>query len=323
LILLVPLALLVVLSCGSLGNPVVSVAVLGDPQWASDFATTGKFAIGMMPIGIDSNVVQISDPTQVEILIDSTTPSGSYTVSVNAIAYSGPASGSQAVGLLFDGGSAMATNDPDHYRIWATEQFIRDFAAQNSGNKVSVADFGVGLDEAYYLRLLQSFVPAGDTSSLFSALDSLTAAGQTPLYTSLSRYLDYIDTAAPASGFGRSLVVLTDSRDTTSLPNDNLASVIASATAKNIPVYVISIGLDVDDDSLGELASATHGSYLHTDDLNQVFQVLDQALHLGRDIVNASFATIPPAGLNANGRLIVHGLGTSATAILKFRIPEQ
>jgi hypothetical protein len=321
LILLVPVALLGLLRCSLLSTPVASVAVLGDPRWASDFATTGKFSLDMLPVGVDSSVIQISDASDVQVLIDSTTPSGSYTVSVSDVAFSGPASGNQAVGLLFDGGSAMASNDPDRSRVSGAEQFIRDFAAANSANRVSVADFGVGTDAAYYLRLLQGYVPAGDTQSLFSALDSLTAVGQTPLYTSLIRYLDYTDTAAPASGFGRSLVVLTDARDTTSQPDDNMAAVIASAAAKNIPVYIIGLGPDVDGDSLGKLAGATHGFYLPVSDLGEVFQYLGYALHQGHDVANASFTSIPPSGMNAHGRLVVKGLGTSATAILKFRIP--
>lgn len=324
LILLAPVALLSVLGCGGQPIPVAAVEVLADPQYAADFATTGKFSVNILPITIDTNVIRLSDASAVQIVIDSTTPAGGgYTVSVSDVAFVGPLSGNQAVGMLFDGGSAMATNDPGRSRVSAAEQFIRALGKENPGNSVSVADFGVGTDSAYYLRLLQNYVSAGDTLSLFPALDSLTAVGQTPLYTSLIRYLDYTDAAAPASKFTRSLLVLTDSRDTTSLPGDNLAAVIASATAKTISINIIGLGPGVDNDSLGRLAGATHGFYLHANDLGWVHQGLSYAVYQVHDSVAASFSPIPPSGMSANGHVVVHGYGTSASSILKFRIPEE
>jgi hypothetical protein len=316
----VPMVVLGALGCGLLGSSVATVVVLGNPQYADDFATSGKFSLNILPVSLDSTVIQLSDPSSVQITVDSTTPSGSYQVAVSGVSFANPAGGQSALGLLFGSDQGMATNDPNRDRISATIQLIRSIAASSSNSRLAIADFGAGVDTAYYFRLLQRFTPVTDTPDLFSALDSLTAVGQSPLYTSILRYLSYMDTAAPSAAFVRRLVVLTDANDTTSAPGDNLSAVVASANAKSIPIYLVGLGPNVDGDSLGKLASAAHGFYIHASDLGQAFQDLDFVFREGYDVVNAAFAPVPNAGADVNGKMIVTS-ATSASATLKFRIP--
>jgi hypothetical protein len=308
-------------NCSLFRTPVALVSLLGQAQFADDFATTGKFTLAAVPIGLDKNVVKLSGPSSVSIVIDSTIPAGQqYTVSVSSVGFSDPISGKQALGILFDGGRAMATGDPSRDRVYEARQLIRAVAGANPADEIAIADLGVGADADYYLRILSGFLPATETLALFAATDPVTDTGRTPLYTSLVRYLAYADTAAPSSEFSRKLLVFAAGRDSTSLPGDNLAAVIASANAKSIPLNVIGIGSEVDDDSLGKLASATHGYYIHSANLNDEVAALGYGLDQGYNVVTASFSPVPPSGTIGNGRLIIDATGSASTA-LRVRIP--
>ena len=308
-------------NCILFRTPVALVSLLGQAQFADDFATTGRFTLAAVPISLDSSVVKLSGSSSVSIVIDSTVPAGQqYTVSVSGVEFSNPISGKQAVGILFDGGTAMATGDPSRDRVYEARQFIRTIAGANPADEVAIADLGVGADADYYLRILSGYRPATETLALFAATDPVTDTGRTPLYTSLVRYLAYTDTSAPTSEFSRRLLVFVAGRDSTSLPEDNLAAVIASANAKSIPVNVIGIGYEVDDDSLGKLATATHGFYIHSANLNEAVASLGYGLGQGYNVVTASFSPVPPSGTIGNGRVIIDAVGSASTA-LRVRIP--
>ena len=308
-------------NCDLLTTPVAVVSLLGQAQFAEDFATTGKFTLAAVPLGLDKSVVPLSGSSSVSIVIDSTLPAGQqYAVSVSGVEFSDPISGKQALGILFDGGTAMATGDPSRSRVYEARQFISTIAGANPADEVAIADLGVGADADYYLRILSGYLPATETLALFAATDPVTDTGRTPLYTSLVRYLAYTDTSALASEFSRKLVVFAAGRDSTSLPEDNLAAVIASANAKSIPVNVIGIGSAVDDDSLGKLAAATHGFYIHSADLTEAVASLGYGLDQGYNVVTASFSPVPPSGTIGNGRLIINAVGSASTA-LRVRIP--
>jgi hypothetical protein len=307
--------------CSVFNPPVASVSVLGEVQYANDFAMSGQFRLATLPVGLDGNIIGLNDPASVLIGIDSTIPpSQVYSVSVSQVTFDNPISGNQAFAILFDGGTGMATADPYRNRVENTKSFIRVIGGWNPANVVAIADFGIGFDSDYYFRMLQGFVPATETLSLFPSLGLLADTGRTPLYSSLMRCLAYTDTAAPATGFSRQLLLFAAGRDSTSLPDDDLAAVIASATAKGIKVNVIGVGTGVDDASLGALAGATQGLYFHADDLNEAVSALGLGLQHGYDAVTASFSPVPPPGTVGDGHLTIDA-ARSASSSLRFRIP--
>jgi hypothetical protein len=326
--LLLPAALLFVLSCPSSSpKSVASVYVLGNPQYASDFSTSGKFSVDALPVAADGSVIELSDTNEVQILIDSVSPPGNtYTVAISGVAFSQPNTNQTSYGVLLDGSYSMKTNDSAMLRVSGTKEFIRRLLALNSDNLASIADFGIGAttDSSYYFRKLQPYVKVSDTIVLFEALDSITAEGNTPLYTSLNKDLRYTAESVSASAYTRRLLLLTDGYDDGSYPADSFGSVVANSLADGIPIYIIGLSSDVNADTLLSLANSTHGIYAQVDSaggLEAAFQAMGAGASQGYNSVSAKFSSVPASGTTISGHMIVFAGGTSASGTLKFRIP--
>jgi hypothetical protein len=136
----------------------------------------------------------------------------------------------------------MEWNDPNRVRVTASKDFIRLLLSNNNLHKAGIFDFagssgdanGDGIDD-YYLRVLQDFVYVSDTTGLFTAADSATESGGTPLYLSLWYLLDYVYNRRE-SGYGHAILVLTDGEDNERDPITS-DSVINKAKSYGIPIF--------------------------------------------------------------------------------------
>lgn len=298
-----------------------TVIILGDPIYAADFATSGEFSLSVIPLTDDGIVIELENPSQVSFTEDSVAKV-TYNISVLDIDFVAPSADKVAVGLLLDSSGSMSWNDPSDLRISASKGFIRKLLDNNTANRASVADFGASSN--YYFRLLQAYTNVGDTVSLFSALDSVTASGGTPLYTGIHNDLEYTDTTVSASQFDRVLLALTDGMDNASHPEDTLGAIINISNQKDIPVYVIGLGSSVNVYDLKRLANNTGGVYAHADSagaLTKIFNAMGLGLSQGYNNLEAKFDPIPSGGAKIYTRVTIEAGGSTASAILIFDIP--
>jgi VWFA-related protein len=106
--------------------------------------------------------------------------------------------------------------------------------------------------------------------TLRSAIGSLSAAGDTPLWESA-----YAAVTEASPRTGRSAVILlTDGEDTEDpSPSRSLDDVIAEAQARNVPVYTIAFGSGPNADALRRLARETNGVYYEAPDPSDLADV--------------------------------------------------
>lgn len=233
--------------------------------------------------------------------------------------------------LLLDSSGSMEWNDPNRVRVTASKDFIRLLLSNNNLHKAGIFDFagssgdanGDGIDD-YYLRVLQDFVYVSDTTGLFTAADSATESGGTPLYLSLWYLLDYLYNRRE-SGYGHAILVLTDGEDNESDPITS-DSVINKAKNYGIPIYAVGLGDtgSVDFTELKRVANSTGGVFANAVEANAletVFNSMGFGLSQGYSKVIAKITPIPGTGSSIFGKIKITSGGNTLTKIWQFVAP--
>ena len=217
----------------------------------------------------------------------------------------------------FDSSGSMTMNDPNRLRVQAGKEFLPLLTPQDL---VAVLDFGAGTTPPHRAsRLLQEFT--SDTALLSAAFDKVTQDNGTPLYDSL---LDALGLFPSGTTHRPRLVVLTDGEDnqSVSLP----AEVISVANQKEIPLFTIGLGSELDFTVLQDMAGQTNGSFAEVADasaLDSVFQLLSRGILEGRVIVTGMGRFDPPLQEGAYrifGVLVTTSGGTSVDTLFNFPV---
>ena len=109
-----------------------------------------------------------------------------------------------------------------------------------------------------------------DKRPLLSAIDDLRASGATKLYDAAYRGLEELDRRHSY------LVLFTDGRDveysgdSRQYSDHTVKEVVSLARRKNIPIYTIGVGKEIDGNVLKKMASATGGSFFKTLDPSKI-----------------------------------------------------
>ena len=206
----------------------------------------------------------------------------------------------QATGMLFDSSGSMADSDPNLLRIDAGKRYLDEL--QND-DLAAVFDFGPassgGLDQT---RLLQGFT--NDQTLLETAIDKVTADGQTPMYASIQSVAQYIDGQLPGNDFVRALLFFADGDPTDEGFND----AVQAAIDARLPIIGVGLGPAAEGDPqqdtdavavMRDLTDATNGIYVPVLDPSQmesVFGQLGDQFFEGQLVIELKLDPIPQPG---------------------------
>ena len=141
----------------------------------------------------------------------------------------------------------------------------------------------------------------GDKTSLYGVVDSLTAAGATPLYDAAFKAIKWAAAQPPGN---RAVLLFTDGKEEKTadgtggsrIANDD--SPVREANRAGIPVFTIGLGSDVDEAYLRRLALETGGRYQQAGqsaELAQLFQNVS-------DLLKQQYRLSYRSGLPADGQ---------------------
>ena len=154
----------------------------------------------------------------------------------------------------------------------ATNTFLTKLQYQ-SGDKAEIIAFDT------FVMQLCSFT--GDESYLHNGVNSMNPYDdrRTACYDAIARAINHVSYQDGA----RCAIIFTDGEDNESR-SYNPQSVIALANDKNVPVYIIGVGDDVDRYTLENIATSTGGTYHHINDIEDMGQVYDEIYKEQQDL---------------------------------------
>lgn len=163
---------------------------------------------------------------------------------------------------MFDSGSVTAMED-------AVVEFINQLS---EGDEAELIKFNKAI------TVVQPFTTNKNT--LIAAVDLLfTPQPITELYSAIIKGVD--DVALRPAMNRRAVVLITDGRNNSSFPNITADTAIDEALSKDIPVYIIGLGAEIDWKDLGEVAADTGGTFYpsyQADNLTEDFGKLAETL---------------------------------------------
>lgn len=303
----------------------LAVAVRVDP---ATFPTTGEFALELLPTTKDGQVLNTETWT-ISSTVDA--PAGAA-VSLLSQGLE-PADGRPFnVALDIDNSSSMNANDPDRLRASAADDFWQAIFGQNAASKSTLLNFGLGGKPATpgfsKTRMLAGWT--SDRTQLVGILDTLTIGASSPLYTSATEVVKWIDSTTPRDAVRRALVILSDGQ-----PSDGEArdGAIQAALGAGVTIYTVGVGAGSDRGTqtkptavavLQQLASATGGLYAGAataDRLSSIFQSFASSATTGKLVAHFKLAAVPAPGTTVSGVVKLKNNRGTAQASWSFVAP--
>ncbi|MCC7053262.1 MAG: VWA domain-containing protein [Gemmatimonadaceae bacterium] len=316
-------------STGPNTKPIQSLSVSGVRVNAADFATNGKFDLGLIATAADSSA--ILDPG-VGVTVTLTSLSvgtvSAYTVTRDNTAVSNPQNADTRAAILLDDSGSMSSNDPTKLRASAAELFWKAVLPVRTGNRVALLDFGASATTGFTSsRLLQDFT-ASD-SALTAQKTRIVASGGTPLYESLLEVVNWM-VANTTTSQNRVILLMSDGQ-----PNSSARKADAITAAKNANITVHTVGLGPASDlsasssagavaAVRDVAEQTDGVYAAAttaDALAPIFNALARATSRGQLISTFRISPIPASGTRISGTVTVTAGGSTGTANWSFVAP--
>jgi hypothetical protein len=162
--------------------------------------------------------------------------------------------------------------------------------------------------------IVQNFT--SDKDSLTNAINSLQAGGATALYDAVGRSLEL---AATANLPRKAVILLTDGRDSGGASGTSREDSLNLGSTAGIPVFTVTLGNDVDQAYMDELARRTYGQpYLAAtpDQLSQLYAYI-QSLLREQYVLSLDFGSQAVSGRH-NLRVLVNLEGTSGAGERAF-----
>ncbi len=309
---------------GGPSDPEVDEAIVIGTRVQPDFRSTGRFDLVALPLDEEGEAILTSG---IEATIEIEAPTGLVASPVGR-AIDEPTGDPLAVALSIDASGSTAGTDPTDARLAGARTLVRVLDAEEVPFEAAVFRYPPTGD------LLQGFT--SDLDSLDAAIARIGSGGGTPTYASLLRVLAYVEEEKPATGFDRSVVLLSDGQ-----PGDRRLrpEVCARAVALDVPIYAIGLGpaSDIDGnqaDAVEEMravAECTGAAYagISPADVDssaaRIFGNIGVAASEGSitfevQVEGAGFEGLQ-AGAILRGRVELRAGGASASAAFSFRVP--
>ncbi|WP_020607110.1 vWA domain-containing protein [Spirosoma spitsbergense] len=299
---------LVVSSCRrEVEVPLPSVPKIdGKPSAASlGGVATGQVGTDKIEFRVDLYVVDrsgryVQGLKPADFTITATSPS-SYTYALTKLEVVGQTAkaGGYSALLLMDQSGSIITTDPRDLRIDAGKIFL-DYLGAN--DQVALASFTDSYTNSVILH--QGFSRNKDVMK--KTLDSLskTEGGGTPLYYSSVQMTDY--TAQNAKTNNKAIIIFTDGQNDTYRAT-SLNEAIASAKAKNTPLYTVGLSNGVNVQVLSQLANETGGAFFYAKNAEQLvtsFGTLGNLLRGAAQLYRSTWVATRRTGKWASGNII-------------------
>jgi hypothetical protein len=175
--------------------------------------------------------------------------------------------GNISFGLVLDGSGST---------IGAPNQWIKA-GAHAFVEKMKSTDEGAVLHFATSATLVQAMT--ADSTALKGAINQLTAAGASGVYSAIHAGLTHVGNTASKNR--RAVVIITDSGDNSSLHSPD--AVTALSLQLGIPVVIIGVGASLPSNEFITLATQTGGRFILASDANAVMQAFRDAYELIAD----------------------------------------
>jgi Mg-chelatase subunit ChlD len=146
--------------------------------------------------------------------------------------------------LAIDSSGSMSWNDPDNLRKTAAKQFVDSFLPGDQG---SVVDF----DNSAIIKIHLT----KNKDDIKASIDTIDSDGGTNIDIAVNTGIDELLSSNATNDNSKIIVLLTDGE------GDYYSSTTKRAQDNNIKVYTVSIGADVDESLLGNIANDTGGKY--------------------------------------------------------------
>jgi len=127
-----------------------------------------------------------------------------------------------------------------------------------------------------------------DKNALIRAIDSLYADGETALYDAVYKGIAMTSTQAGI----KAVVVLTDGKDNHSV--QTAKEVIEYAQSVSVPVYVVALGSEIDEQVLQLIAKETDGQYYRAPSPDELQQLYDSISERLQNLYEVSYTTHNP-----------------------------
>lgn len=294
---------------------------------SAEFRSQGGFALDLVPANRTGSTF-VTDEWAISTTLSAPTSVPLITISEEV---QPPDTQAVASAILIDDSGSMRFSDPDRLRASAAQLFWTDILAARSSSVVALLDFGRG-DSQPTAGFTRTVLRAGFTSAvetLDAALDQIQAVpgGNTPLYSSASEVIAWMDTTTP-NGLQRTLVVITDGE-----PSDDQSadSLFAIAEARQVRIFAVGVGAAAENEPattaatlVRELAGRTGGIYgaaQAPEELETILQTLAKSASPARLLVHLQLDPAPASGTAITGTVTVAGERGSATADWSFVAP--
>jgi VWFA-related protein len=139
-------------------------------------------------------------------------------------------------------------------------------------DRATVLAFNDQLDTS----LVDSVGLTNDKTALYDFIESLVPNGETRLYEAASLAVQTLPTGEPSH---QAVILFTDGRNETSIPADPQQA-LRLAQTRQIPIFVVGLGSDIDGDYLESLASQSGGAYLPRPTASELAQAFQQIADL-------------------------------------------
>ena len=279
-------------------SPLISESIPGYLGQAYDFTTDADFEIATLKFTYDTSIGTIGDNFQPRIyyfnevdgifeeLPDQNVEDGCVTVSVthfstyillNKVEFDkvweeeirppmeGSTSESTALDmmLLIDCSGSMgpqgANNDPENIRLEVAKQLVEK---TGESDRVAVISFGE------YITLLTDFT--NDKEEIYSAIDSVGNTDyETYINKALSKGFEVFDSSNRENAV-KYMILLTDGKS-----SDTVKNYSENASERDITIFTVGLGSNLDEDLLRDIATSTGGKYYHATVAGDLYEVFD------------------------------------------------
>lgn len=199
--------------------------------------------------------------------------------------------------MLFDQSGSITNTDPENARIDAGKGFID---VLGDGEEASVAVFTT--DDFYYNPPFEVLLPFSDNKSrLKDTIENMRfqEGGGTPLYASITGLLDYVRDNAKNDNLA--IIVFTDGEDT---EGGSIPLLIQEAQDRDIEVYTVGLGNDVNQTELTIVALGTGGAVMFAEEVDQLvalYRSLADLLRGRGEYYTTCWTAVKPFGVWASG----------------------
>lgn len=326
-LLILGFVLVLLAGCDQQGDspPAVREVVVVGTIVPSDFVSTGRFVLRVIPLDAEGRAI-LSDDVTGTIQVERP---ANVTATMDLEAVNAPSGNPLVVPLDIDASGSMIENDPTNARLAGARSFVD--VLELSGQPYESAIFEFSGESGRELQGLTS-----NNALLKAAINRIGANSGTPTYRSLDQILDLLEAERSGGSFERAIVLLSDGMADDAAQRPALCNYASSV---GVPIYAIGLGpasdlAENDEGAVAEMraiAACTGGVYIGISPSNidsstvAIFNnfglaTLQGSISFNVDLDGPGVGQLL-TGERVEGRLRLQSGGEEAVAVFAFTTP--